>query len=364
MNFNHMVEKAWSQNILFSVLIELTYRCNLDCFFCYNDVNLKGTPLSKEQYLQLFEDLCDMQVLNLTLSGGEPLAHPDFWLLGRKARELGFLTRVKSNGHALGGRLARRMKEEVDPFLIELSLHGAQAQTHDRQTRVPGSFERLMKNIPEMLELGLRVKINSTLTAWNEDEMEGMYELADRFGVSLSIDPTVTPMDDGNTEPLQISASQEAIARMFRLQLQRKLMVPPKPEVVSIVKSSDEMPNTAKKNCGAGSSTVTIDPYGNVYPCVQWRRPLGNLHQQTIPDIWNGSPELDNIRRQTVEARQMVDSQGNLGAYMGFCPGLAELTTGSPVQIYPAARRKMQGVAQACSKSETILNTSPSVESE
>ena len=44
--------KTWEQNILFSVLVELTYRCNLDCSFCYNDTSLKGTALSKEQYFE------------------------------------------------------------------------------------------------------------------------------------------------------------------------------------------------------------------------------------------------------------------------------------------------------------------------
>ena len=117
--------------------------------------------------------------MNLTLTGGEPLAHPDFLALGARARELGFVVRVKSNGHALRGELARRLRDEIDPFLIEVSLHGATAATHDRQTRVPGSFDRLLANLRELRELGLRVKLNSTLTAWNEGEIAGMFALAD-----------------------------------------------------------------------------------------------------------------------------------------------------------------------------------------
>ena len=58
-----------------------------------------------------------------------------------------------------------------------MSLHGATAATHDRQTRVPGSFDRLLANLGELRPLGLRVKLNSTLTAWNEGEIEGMFDL-------------------------------------------------------------------------------------------------------------------------------------------------------------------------------------------
>src|SRR5262249_47912400 len=150
-------------NHLFSVLLELTYRCNLDCFFCYNDLGQVGRPLSREAYFQLFEDLAALQVMNLTLSGGEPLAHPDFLALGRRARELGFVVRIKSSGHPLRGELLRRVKEEVAPFIVEVSLHGATAATHDRQTRVSGSFERLLANLGEMAAEGLRVKVNTTL---------------------------------------------------------------------------------------------------------------------------------------------------------------------------------------------------------
>ena len=153
MSFAKVIAKTWRDNLLFSVLVELTYRCNLDCFFCYNDLALRGRPLSLQQYFDFFSDLRDLQVLNLTLTGGEPLAHPDFLRLGARARELGFVVRIKSNGHALRGAMARRIRDEIDPFLIEVSLHGASAAVHDRQTRVPGSFERLLANLREMRAL-------------------------------------------------------------------------------------------------------------------------------------------------------------------------------------------------------------------
>src|SRR3954463_4043502 len=132
MSLARLMATAWRENLLVSVLVELTYRCNLDCFFCYNDLGLRGEPLRTGQYLDLFAELRDLEVLHLTLSGGEPLAHPDFLRLGARARDLGFVLRVKSNGHALRGEALRRLLAEVDPFLVEVSLHGANAATHDR----------------------------------------------------------------------------------------------------------------------------------------------------------------------------------------------------------------------------------------
>lgn len=145
--YSQTMQRTWHENILFSALIELTYRCNLDCFFCYNDTSLSGQPLTFDEYCALFDDLRGMGTLNLTFSGGEPFAHPRFFDLGAKARDMGFVVRVKTNGHALRGRLLQRLVEEVDPFHLDVSLHGATAATHDRQTRVTGSFDQLQANL-------------------------------------------------------------------------------------------------------------------------------------------------------------------------------------------------------------------------
>jgi AdoMet-dependent heme synthase len=340
-SLSRVVATAWRENLLFSVLVELTYRCNLDCFFCYNDLGLRGEPLSRDEYFQLFAELREMEVLNLTLTGGEPLAHPDFLALGARARELGFAVRIKSNGHALRGELARRIRDEIDPFLIEVSLHGATAATHDRQTRVPGSFHRLLANLAEMKELGLRVKINSTLTAWNEGEIEEMFALVDLAGLPLQVDPEVTPRDDGDRDPLAVAPSREGVLRLFRLQFERgRSAAADGPSEVARGGDDGTMPAPVHKHCGAGSSGIAIDPYGNVYPCVQWRRPVGNLHQQSLREIWRGSAGLAEVRDLTVRIKEVVDAQGPGSHLLNFCPGSAATQAGSPLELYPAATQR------------------------
>ncbi|MBW8875435.1 MAG: radical SAM protein [Acidobacteria bacterium] len=345
MSLARLMATAWRQNLLVSVLVELTYRCNLDCFFCYNDLSLKGEPLSREQYFRFFDELRDLEVLHLALSGGEPLAHPDFLALGARARELGFVVRIKSNGHALRGELARRIRDEIDPFLVEVSLHGATAATHDRQTRVPGSFERLLANLAEVRALGLRVKLNSTLTAWNEGEIEAMFALADTLGLPLQVDPEVTPRDDGGREPLAVTPSRDGVLRLFRLQTERgrasDAIIP------ASARSADEnVPVPTDKHCGAGSSGLAVDPFGNIYPCVQWRWPVGNLHSQSLRQIWQGAAGLAAVRELTTRAKGVVESHGPRGFLLNFCPGAAAAHTGDPLAVYPAALQRRELLEQ------------------
>lgn len=329
-SYDETILGTWENHHLFSALVELTYRCNLDCFFCYNDLDLAGEPLRLSDYERVFEEMRALGCLHLTLSGGEPLAHPDFFSIGAKARELGFVVRVKSNGHALGPELSSRLVREVDPFIVEVSLHGARAETHDRQTRVKGSFERLTRNLDAMRAVGLRVKINAALTRWNEDEIEGMFAIADRFGVPLTLDPEVTPRDNGDREPMRISASAEGLRRLVAVQSSRS-----QASQAEIRREGDGEIHSRDpdRHCGAGASGIAIDPYGNVYPCVQWRRAIGNVHESSLRGIWSTNERLTEIRRLTVEAKDVVSSHAADSPLVGFCPGVAEMLTGNPLTV-------------------------------
>lgn len=347
MSYADTVKRSWNDNRLMSVLLELTYACNLDCAFCYNDLALTGQPLTLEQYRELLRDLASLGVLNLALSGGEPLAHPRFFEIASYARSLGFVIRIKTNGHAVKAPVARRIREEVDPFLVEVSLHGATAKTHERQTRVAGSFERLLANIRAMKAVGLRVKVNSVLTRWNEHEIEALLALCGELGVLFQVDTEVKPRDDGDQSTLAMEASAEGQARYQRAlealaKRDSEVTEPPSPAA-----ERRAMMSGTDKHCGAGSNNIAVDPYGRVLPCVQWRVSIGNLHQQRVTEIWAQSEELREIRVTTQTVRRDLLEYGEAGLLSNFCPGAAHTYSGNPLAVYPPAERRMASSARA-----------------
>jgi len=329
MDYASFVSTTWRDHILHSVLLELTYRCSLDCFFCYNDRARRGRLLSLDQYRTLLDELAEMNVLHLALSGGEPLAHPDFWEIARYARGKGFVVRIKSSGQSIGQRVARRLKKEVAPFVVELSLHGASTATYEQQTRVEGSFLRLMRSVPILLDAGLRVQFNTVLTSWNESEIEALYALADRFGVPLYVDPRVTPRDDSDLEPLSIAVTEDGLRRL-RLVQQSSVSV-------SVPGGADAPASQCgDKYCGAGSNGLAVDPYGWVYPCVQWRVPVGSLHSLSIKEIWEQSDALKRVRSLNAEVNGIVRRRP-ANEVLAFCPGAAERETGSALPPAPTS---------------------------
>ncbi|MFC1665042.1 radical SAM/SPASM domain-containing protein [Pseudomonadota bacterium] len=344
MSYQQLLQKCLGNNVLYTAMFELTYRCNLDCFFCYNDRGLQGKLLSLQDYIRVFDDLIALGTMNITLTGGEPLAHPQFFDIGVAARQRGFTIKIKSNGHALRGGLLGRIKEELDPLLIETSLHGACAESHDKQTRVPGSFDRLLENLKQVRSMGIRIQVNSSLTRWNEGEIEKMYALTDEMGLAHNFSPEVTPRDDGDKTPLDIAPSEASVFKLLDIQAKRaRNQRLERADVVPTFTGEDKIKGVkdSGKQCGAGSVGIAVDPIGNVYPCIQWRRSMGNLHQQSIKEIWTESAMVKEIRDLTIQAKSKNRKYGEPGKRMAYCAAMAEITTGDPLRIYPLAKLRL-----------------------
>ena len=227
-------------------------------------------------------------------------------------------------------------------------MHGATAEVHDRQTRVSGSFERLVRHIEGMKEAGLRVQVNGVLTRWNEHEVEKLLDLGEALDVRMQIDPDVKPKDDGDRSPLALEATPAGQIRYAAaLRARSSTTADGGTRLDGAVMQAAAKHGGTAKHCGAGSNTVAVDPYGNVLPCVQWRVPVGNLHERTITEIWSESRPLERVRETVSEVHERLQSLGDAGAAARFCPGAAHTHDGDPLAIYPAAERRIQNSARA-----------------
>jgi MoaA/NifB/PqqE/SkfB family radical SAM enzyme len=118
--------------------------------------------------------------------------------------------------------MADRVKAEVDPYVVEVSLHGATAEVHDRQTRVPGSFERLLANLKGAGEAGLRLGVITTPTAWNGHQIEDMIALCDGLGIPIRFRGPVGPRDNGHIAPLAIHPTAATWERVTEQVVRRR----------------------------------------------------------------------------------------------------------------------------------------------
>jgi MoaA/NifB/PqqE/SkfB family radical SAM enzyme len=335
-----MIETAFEEAIPLTAQFEITYRCNHLCTFCYNSPTGQR-ELTTPQIFEALRKISEFGVLYLTLTGGEALCHKDFFKIAREAKRLGMALRIYSNGYLMADPKMVRRIVELNPMEVEISIHGARPESHDALTKIKGSYEKTVRAIENLVEAGVKVVLKCPITSLNQDELFEIKAFGDRFGLQVQFDAVITPKDDGDTSHFDLRPTDAFYARYWAedyLKLHGGRMPPKKNHCAS---------EGSEANCGTGRSGFTLDPYGNVLPCVALRRPVANiLEVDSLEQVWNTSPVLIEVRDLAVKARDAMNRH-ELGDYVQFCPGVAETQTGDPLELYEQAAVNARSVKRA-----------------
>lgn len=316
---------AVERRVPLSGALELTQRCNLSCVHCYLGAVARrsagGPPeLGTERRLEVLAEVAEAGCLFLLITGGEPLLHPDFGRVYRRARELGMLVTVFTNGTLVGAE-HRALFAELPPSLVEVTLYGATADTYERVTGVPGSFERCLAGVRGLVGAGVRVGLKTVLLTLNHSELDDMRALAEDLGVPFRFDVIVSAGMDGDLAPLRLrlppaDALAAELSDGTRLAQWRKHY--------ERLKGIDRPEGLY--GCGAGTSTFFIDSRGVLFPCLMARGlsyDVANAHfsagwREVMPRI--GELEAGGMERcNRCESRALCD----------VCPGALAWETGA-----------------------------------
>jgi len=308
-------QKAFNLGVPLAVHMDVTYRCNERCVHCYLDHDDHG-EMTTSEIKGVLDQLAEAGVFFLTFSGGEVFMRRDFFELVEHARRLMFNVKIKTNAVIIHEKEAQRIGQ-LGIDTIQISVYSHRAEVHDAITKLPHSFERTIQAIRFLHDQGLRVTIANVLMTANSADHAGVQQLAADLGVQYTLDPTITPMMDGNTSVLALRIPGEALPEIFHnpalVTNQEEFCAPPKPP-------SDE--DLEGYSCSAGHSFCYISPYGDVFPCVQFPLPTGNVRQQKFLDIWNFSPQLKEVRSIRAKDLSVCSSCSHVGS-CSRCPGLA-----------------------------------------
>jgi radical SAM protein with 4Fe4S-binding SPASM domain len=310
-----MNQKAMNLGIPLSVHFDITYRCNERCVHCYLDHDDLG-EMSTGEIEDVLDQLADAGVFFLALSGGEVLMRRDFFEIVEHARRRLFNVKIKTNGVMIREPEARRLRQ-LGVEQVQISVYSHRAEVHDGITKLPGSLRRTIEAIRFLKLQGLKVSMANVLMTANLFDNQGVMSLAKDLGVSYTLDPTITPKIDGNTAVLALRAPGAELQRVFRNE-----------ELVGNVAEFCAPPLAPDEDvmdgypCSAGHTSCYISPYGDVFPCVQFPLPSGNLRREKFMEIWRHSSALQEVR--SIRARDLTTC--STCAHVGSCsrcPGLA-----------------------------------------
>ena len=191
--FNYMGNlRQWAKSncIPLSGTFELTPFCNFQCVMCYirltkEQADQQGKMLRGEDWIAIAKQAKEMGMLNLCLTGGEPLTHPDFWEIYSELNKMGFLITLLSNGYLINEAVIEKFKEYGAPFSIRLTLYGASDETYLRTCHCKDGFTKVSKAVQLLQDAKIPVKMVSTIVKENMDDLQEIYRFAREWGIPM-----------------------------------------------------------------------------------------------------------------------------------------------------------------------------------
>ena len=310
--------------ILDSLCLEVTYRCNERCIHCYLD-DAHGpvqNELSLERYMRILDEAYGMGCFRVLVTGGEVSVRPDYLDIAEYAAGKGMLVDLYTNGLAISDRQFKRICA-MKPNSVSVSLYGGDAAVHDSITKAAGSFEKTLKFAMMLKCAGIDVFIKSVAMRQNEKSMEKLYQLGKMLRIPISVSLVVGAKGNGENPG------------KYRLNCVERYM-----DLISLNDQyGDGIPNITKDHlvkdldsppCSCGKNGLSIDPFGNVYPCNAYKTKLGNIQNDRLQDIWQRSDELKRVRKMKMRDVGPKCAECDNVAYCPVCIGFAEQERGKP----------------------------------
>jgi pyrroloquinoline quinone biosynthesis protein E len=285
-----------------ALIAEITHRCPLHCVYCSNPLEMqrRSDELSTADWLSIFQQASEMGVLQLHLTGGEPLARPDLTELIGGARAAQLYSNLITSGVGLD---ERRLDQ-----LIEAGLDHIQLSFQDSEEAPANEFagtrsHALKLRIAQMIrERRVAFTVNMVVHRRNLDRLTEMIAFAEQTGAQK--------LEIANVQYYGWALRNREALLPTRQQLEQSI------EIVEAARERlkgklridfvfPDYYSKYPKPCmnGWGHQQMLIDPAGRVLPChaaaVIPGLDLPSACQHKLQWIWEDSPAFNRFRDES-----------------------------------------------------------------
>ncbi len=283
----------------YTLIAELTHRCPLRCPYCSNPLDLDAhrAELSTEEWCRVFEDAAALGVLQLHLTGGEPLARKDLEALVAKARALDLYVNLITSGVPLA-----RARLEA---LVGAGLHAVQLSvqdvTREASDRIAGydCFDDKMRVAAWVRELDVPLTLNVVLHRDNIDHTAEILAMGERMGAHRIELANVQYLGWALPNRGALLPSSEQIARARGVAAEAKARLEGRIEVLFVVADYYAAYPRACMD-GWARRFIHMVPDGTVLPCHAAMSLPGlsfeSVRGRSLAEIWRSSPGLQAFR--------------------------------------------------------------------
>ncbi len=295
----------------FIMFWELTQACDLACKHCRACAQPERDPLelSTIEGERLLVEARDMGTPLVVLTGGDPAKRPDLVHLVRFGRQLGLRMALTPSATPLV--TPELLRELVDAGLSRLavSLDGVRRGQHDAFRGVQGSYGHTLSILREAHALGLTTQVNTTLTAYNEHDLDRLADLLTKFEIELwsvfLLVPTGRGQDLSGLEPHAVEAQLEKLADIservpFDIKTTaaphfRRVLLQRKTRKSAVVGLADGI-GRAPRGVNDGQGVVFVSHRGEIFPSGFLPISCGSVRSDRLGEVYRNHPLMRSLR--------------------------------------------------------------------
>lgn len=289
------------KNVLRSIELAITYRCQAKCHKCYarNLLDPNREELTLPQIKEIIDQACRLGLIHINLTGGEPLLRKDLFEIIKICSARKIIVSVVTNGILLTEEMVRRMKD-TGLNTIQLSLDSADRDVHDSLRGLPGCYNRIMESVKWFKKYEINVcftTVLSTESVSNFEEMKKLLKLSeDKKAFLLICDSAAVGGWEGQKEKMFSCQERDFILA--------KLMKHPNARHHSMYNFR------LKAGCPAGIEKIYITAYGDITPCDLIHESFGNVLKEPLRVVWKRMCNDPRFKMKTSHCIRYLDEDG------------------------------------------------------
>lgn len=283
------------------LVAELSYTCPLRCPYCSNPTDIAAdrhrAELETEHWQRVMQEAADLGVLQLALTGGEPMVRRDLEQIVAASTAAGLYSTLVTSAIPFPRERAEALKAAGLDH-VQISLQDADRENSDHIAGLR-SFDRKMEAAAIVRELGWPLTINTVLHRHNLDNVREIIRLAEQLGARR--------LELANTQYHGWATLNRGALMPTRDQVERAEVVVNEErdrigsamEILWVLPDHfEELP----KPCmgGWGRDAMIITPAGSVLPCQSAATipdmEFANVREDSLRDIWFGSSAFNAFR--------------------------------------------------------------------
>jgi pyrroloquinoline quinone biosynthesis protein E len=286
----------------YTLVAELSYRCPLRCSYCSNPLDWasRRNELDTETWMRVFREAEDLGVVQLNLTGGEPLVRSDLEALIAGARKLDLYTNLITSAIPVSReRLERFRAAGLDNVQISV-----QDVTPEASDRIAGrrSFEKKLEVGRWVKELGMPLTLNIVLHRGNLDRVAEIVALAERMNADRLELANAQYLGWALVNRRALLPTRDQLDRARGIAAEARKRLRGRMEVLFV---TPDYYSDTPKGCmdGWGRRFIVVSPDGLALPCHAAHTLPGlvfeNVRERALAAIWSDSPGFNAFRGET-----------------------------------------------------------------